>query len=107
MRKTPIRRRCDMQNTSTIPAVMQGQQTRTRPRAKKIGLILAIALPILLLLAYFGISAYVFDQLSHPHRSPVTSTPAQYGLTYQDVTFSSTDGIRLSGWYIDSPGSKV
>jgi pimeloyl-ACP methyl ester carboxylesterase len=70
-------------------------------------LTIAIAVPILAVVVYLGISAYVFNQLSHPHRSPVTTTPAEYRLAYQDVEFSSTDGIPLSGWYIDSPGSKV
>ena len=29
-------------------------------------------------------------------------TPAALGLAYQDVTFSSSDGIELAGWYIPS-----
>ena len=29
-----------------------------------------------------------------------TGTPAQYGLTYQDVAFRTADGVRLSAWYI-------
>ena len=27
-------------------------------------------------------------------------TPAQYGLTYQNVAFRTADGVRLSAWYI-------
>ena len=29
-------------------------------------------------------------------------TPAQYGLTYQNVAFRTADGVRLSAWYIPS-----
>ncbi len=29
-----------------------------------------------------------------------SATPAQYGLTYQDVAFRTADGVRLSAWYI-------
>jgi uncharacterized protein len=29
-----------------------------------------------------------------------TGTPAQYGLTYRDVSFRTPDGVRLSAWYI-------
>ena len=29
-----------------------------------------------------------------------TGTPAQYGLSYQNVTFRTVDGVRLSAWYI-------
>jgi len=27
-------------------------------------------------------------------------TPADLGMTYQDVTFSSSDGVELAGWYV-------
>jgi dienelactone hydrolase len=30
------------------------------------------------------------------------STPADRGLSYQDVTFTTADGVRLSGWYVPS-----
>jgi pimeloyl-ACP methyl ester carboxylesterase len=57
---------------------------------------------------YLILSAYVADKFSTPERVPVTRSPAQYGLSYQPVSFYSTvDHIRLEGWYIDSPGSKV
>jgi pimeloyl-ACP methyl ester carboxylesterase len=69
---------------------------------------MAAILAAVLVVGYFGISAYVADKVSHPDRFALTSTPAQYGLPYEDVSFSSTvDNIPLSGWYIDSPGDKV
>lgn len=35
-----------------------------------------------------------------PHRQPVVGSPADYGFVYQDVTFTTTDGLKLSGWYM-------
>lgn len=45
--------------------------------------------------------------MMHPARMPINTaafTPAHMGLTYEDVTFEATDGIRLSGWLIDPLG---
>jgi pimeloyl-ACP methyl ester carboxylesterase len=33
-------------------------------------------------------------------RQPVVTTPADYGLDYEDVEFQSTDGLTLRGWFI-------
>jgi pimeloyl-ACP methyl ester carboxylesterase len=73
------------------------------------GLLVVAAIFIVLLLAvYFGISTVMADRLSRPERHPLTETPSIYGLTYERVEFTSAvDNIRLEGWYIDSPGSKV
>lgn len=31
-----------------------------------------------------------------------SATPADRGMTYRDVTFRTSDGVRLSGWYVPS-----
>lgn len=41
---------------------------------------------------------------THPARHPISGTPADYGLTYESVTFSSADGLLLAGWFV-SPES--
>ena len=33
---------------------------------------------------------------------PSASTPLAHGLAYEDVTFSTADGVALSGWYVPS-----
>src|SRR5437588_593816 len=38
--------------------------------------------------------------VARPARARVT--PADRGLAYQDATFTTSDGVRLSGWYIPS-----
>ncbi len=35
-------------------------------------------------------------------RNPVTRTPSEVGLSYEEVSFKSSDGVELSGWYIPS-----
>jgi hypothetical protein len=34
------------------------------------------------------------------HRSPVTRTPAETGLPFEDVAFAATDGVGLRGWFV-------
>jgi pimeloyl-ACP methyl ester carboxylesterase len=36
------------------------------------------------------------------HRAPVTRTPADAGLEYEDVAFEASDGVGLKGWFIAS-----
>jgi len=36
----------------------------------------------------------------NPTRQPITRTPGEYGLNYEDIEFRSTDGINLKGWFI-------
>jgi hypothetical protein len=44
-------------------------------------------------------------------RAPIDRTPAEVGLTYEDVSFDATDGVTLRGWFIpregDAPGPAV
>src|SRR4051812_47339267 len=35
-------------------------------------------------------------------RAPITRTPADAGLEYEDVGFEATDGVGLKGWFIPS-----
>ncbi|MBI2955068.1 MAG: alpha/beta fold hydrolase [Chloroflexi bacterium] len=59
-------------------------------------------------LAYVGISAYVARKLIRMERRPLTTTPATYGLEYEDVQFTSAiDHVLLKGWFIGSAGTKA
>ena len=58
------------------------------------------------LLAYLGISLFVADSVTRPYRRALASSPAVFGLDYEDVTFPSTgDAIPLSGWFLPAAGS--
>jgi uncharacterized protein len=68
-------------------------------------------LPILLisaLLVYYVIVPFVRVLTTiHPVRSHITSTPVDRGLEYEAITFNSTDGIPLAGWYIPTQNGAV
>ena len=44
-------------------------------------------------------------------RAPLTRTPADAGLEYEDITFPAADGLQLRGWFVphagDGPGPVV
>jgi uncharacterized protein len=72
-------------------------------RARRIGGIAAKGL-ILLGVLYLIASATMAYTIWRPVRRAVHTDPGKYGLTYETVSFASTDGITLRGWYIDTPG---
>jgi len=50
---------------------------------------------------YSGLCMYVATRLVYIPQTPVTQTPAAYGLAYHEVMFPSrTDHIMLKGWFI-------
>lgn len=63
---------------------------------------------VLLLLLFF-VAFYVLNRevgaLTRAVRSPITGTPGDMGLAYQDVSFTTEDGLKISGWYI--PGRRA
>ena len=61
-----------------------------------------LAIPVALAVAQFVLVplTFAFYATNVPPVPLGTGTPAQYGLTYQDVAFRTSDGVRLSAWYI-------
>lgn len=37
---------------------------------------------------------------THPYRSAMPGTPADYGMPFEQVSFPALDGVQLAGWYI-------
>ncbi|MEZ4869062.1 MAG: hypothetical protein R3C14_47510 [Caldilineaceae bacterium] len=60
----------------------------------------AAALFALLGLALLGVSDWLANLLLYARRQPLTRTPADYGLPYEEVSCRSQDGLRLHGWWI-------
>ena len=46
-------------------------------------------------------------QAVKPQRVPLLKTPADYGLSYQDVFFPSFDGVPLEAWFIPADSDKL
>ena len=67
-------------------------------------LALVVILPIVLIYGIGYLAAY--KALHLPHQ-PLLKTPADYGLTYENFDFQSTDGIPLKGWWIPGDNSAV
>ncbi len=63
-------------------------------------------LVVVLMLAAVGLAVGIAwrhaDAFLHPRRHLPVETPADRGLAYRDVAFSSADGLTLQGWYIPS-----
>jgi fermentation-respiration switch protein FrsA (DUF1100 family) len=64
----------------------------------KVLLLLAISIPALCCQGCVGRMFY------HPDRTNY-GTPSRYGLTYEEVTFQSKDGTKLTGWFIPAVGA--
>ncbi len=52
-----------------------------------------------------GLTLQTTRSILQPARSPIENTPAEYGLSYEPVSFPSSDGTQLRGWFI--PGGKT
>jgi fermentation-respiration switch protein FrsA (DUF1100 family) len=67
---------------------------------------IVLALVVLLVIVFVGVSAYLGYSMTRVERVPVTGNPAQYGLTYQDVSFPSLyKNLTLHGWFLPAEGS--
>lgn len=65
---------------------------------------LKVLLFIVLFLLIF--SFLIFFMSIHPMKIVTNLKPADLGLKYEEITFKSTDGIKLSGWFIPNDKTK-
>jgi uncharacterized protein len=59
-----------------------------------------LALAVVCVVAYLVVGYVVAARLSAPARRPVERTPADVGLEYRQVEVRSSDGLRLSAWWV-------
>ncbi|KAF0994891.1 alpha/beta hydrolase [Geobacillus sp. TFV-3] len=77
-----------------------------RRTTRRVWISAAIGVVILGLLACVGLSVYVGWQLTHKPREPITVTPKDYGMAYENAIFTSKDGkTALKGWVIPPQGT--
>ncbi len=64
-------------------------------------MILLIVIVILaIVLIYLSTSYFIAGTIIHLNRQPVPSNPGDYGMDYEDIEFSTSDGVRIKGWLI-------
>ena len=63
----------------------------------------AFALVFILTLVWPGAMAMIDRQFIFFPEKELPETPAQWGLSFEDVHFTASDGVKLHGWYV--PGS--
>jgi len=66
-----------------------------------------LVLLVTLLLAYFGVGFLVLLWMTSPRRTSPLATPASVGLAYEEIELRSTDGVRLSAWWVPAEGSSL
>ena len=66
-----------------------------------------LVLLVTLILGYFGVGLLVILWMTSPRRRSPEATPASVGLEYREVDFRSTDGVRLSAWWVPAEGSSL
>jgi fermentation-respiration switch protein FrsA (DUF1100 family) len=68
---------------------------------KKKLIIAGLSLVVLLALVFIGISAYLGYSLTRVEKVPVTGSPTDNGLAYEDVSFTSLyKDLTLRGWFL-------
>lgn len=56
--------------------------------------------------AVTGFLAWAIPSLTRPKRYEDLTSPAEHGLDHAEVWFTTDDGVRLHGWWIDSPAPR-
>jgi predicted MFS family arabinose efflux permease/pimeloyl-ACP methyl ester carboxylesterase len=63
----------------------------------------AFALSVVVFVALPWLLSFAITKAgTRPDERARTDTPATHGATFEDVTFTSSDGVKLSGWYLPS-----
>src|SRR5829696_5173700 len=66
-----------------------------------------LALLAALLIGYLGAGWLVVLWMTNPRRKLPWATPASVGFGYEEVEFQSSDGVRLSGWWVPAKNSSM
>ncbi|MCA1630692.1 MAG: MFS transporter [Acidobacteria bacterium] len=78
------------------------RDARGRRVARRLaGVAFALSVVVLVVLPWL-LSFAITKAGTRPDERARTDTPAAHGATFEDVTFTSSDGTRLSGWYLPS-----
>ena len=73
---------------------------------------LSLTVGLLLVLLVFGVLPYLLAGMATTRRFPYRDqenaglTPASFGLSFEEVAFSASDGVPLSGWWVPASGPR-
>lgn len=90
---------------------VEDRKTRDGARGRRVvrklaGVAFALALVVFVALPWL-LSFAVTRIGTRPDERTRTDTPAAHGATFEDVSFTSSDGVKLSGWYLPSRAHAV
>jgi uncharacterized protein len=81
-------------------------RARRGGRVRRIATRVALVLVVLAAGLYLGVGALAAHLLSRPERTVPAITPAEVGLSYEEVRFPArTDGVEIAAWWVPAEGS--
>jgi len=66
-----------------------------------------IIIVVVLALLYLLLSFYLAGTIIYLNRQPVPKNPGDYGMDYEDIEFTASDGVKLKGWLIPGSAGKL
>src|SRR5947209_20403159 len=88
-------------SSSVAPTIQSQPGAAANGRTWRIFVVALLIISGLLTSAYTALSLYIATRLVYVVQKPLYSTPAAFGLKYQNITFPSReDHIQLRGWLI-------
>ena len=76
------------------------KQLEQDKRFRKRAIWASVGIIFLVLAVIFGISGYAAHSMTVTTREPLTQTPADFGLQHSDISFTTSDGLTLRGWWL-------
>jgi dienelactone hydrolase len=69
-------------------------------------LIIAI-IALALALIYFVLCYFIAGLIIHQNRQPVPKNPGDYGMSFENITFKTSDDVNIKGWLIPGKLNKL
>ena len=95
-------------DTSTAPENNKPRRPRWRRILKRMAIsLLILALIFIFVVFPYGLAALVTSAGTRPPDRRLTETPADFDAEYRDVEFQTADGVKISGWLMESREGKA
>ncbi len=66
-----------------------------------------IKITVYIILVHLGLSLFSFYRIIRPAPFLSETTPENYNLNYEEVSFLTSDGLKLSGWFLPSKNNEA